>query len=238
MVNFENQNILKTIKDMSFLRLICFFVSYVALAGSAVALEAGVYSTDNFNQTFIYPNIPQFSPPPNGGLAWDVFTTTTENFTYGTGAQKDFILASYPKFSSDIEAYDGKEILMRGYMFPLQDNEQQERFLFGPFPMTCPFHYHVPTTLVIEAFVKEPVPFTYDPIIVRGRLELVGNLGHEPYYRMHDSTIETSESLVREDNEPSMEKSFHPLFHASPMEIKKRGLITPDAPSTGDYTVQ
>lgn len=196
-------------------------------AGAAHAFQEETYTTQTFSQTFVYPNIPQFAPAPEDGLGWDIFTTTQEDYTYGTGEEANFILASRPRFSKEMQALDGRPVYMGGYMFPLEDSPGQKKFLFGPFPPNCAFHYHVPATLVIEAHAATPIAYTPDPIRLRGTLELVRDLGKEPYYRLRNATVDASQSLVGEDRG----KSFHPLFHASPMELRKRGAPSPGAPS-------
>jgi len=223
---------------MRLLLFMTFLLTGLFAAPHVWAFQQLQYSTETFNQTFVYSDIPAFSPAPKGGLGWDVFTTTTENYVYGTGRRAHDILAVHPRFSKALEAYDGQEVLMSGYMFPLEDSDSQKHFLFGPFPMTCPFHYHVPPILVIETHTKEPIRFTYDPVLLRGKLQLVRDLDREPYYRMSNARLETSQSIVQDDAAKPAVKSFNPLFHASPMEIRKRGGVIPDVPSAGDYKVQ
>ena len=59
-------------------------------------------------------------------------------------------------------------------MFPLDGHEDQKMFLFGPFPMSCPYHYHVGPALVIEVYAEDnPVNFEYGPVTIAGTLELV-----------------------------------------------------------------
>ena len=55
-----------------------FALSLMLLAPPARALEEGVYTTETFNQTYIFPNISAFAPTPEGGLAWQLFTSSQE----------------------------------------------------------------------------------------------------------------------------------------------------------------
>lgn len=199
----------------------------------ALAFQETVYSTQTFTKTFISPNIYQYATTPENGLAWDVFADTDEKYDYGTGKEASFIKASHPIFSEALKNQDGKIIKMQGYMFPLEDNATQTKFLFGPFPMTCPFHYHVPPTLVIEAHAEKPIAFTYDPITLSGTLALVQNGTDTPYYRMLNAIAEPGGTSIITKDKPG--KSFHPLFHTTPMAIRKE---TSDDSSKGDYTAQ
>lgn len=79
-----------------------------------------------------------------------------------------------PDFAPEIKALDGKMVKVKGFMFPLNETEDQKQFLLGPFPLNCPFQYHVQSNLVIEVNADEnPVEFTYDPVTMEGTLELV-----------------------------------------------------------------
>ena len=49
-----------------------------------------------------------------------------------------------------MKALDGKTVKIKGFMFPLDETEDQKHFLFGPFPLNCPFQYHVQSSLVME----------------------------------------------------------------------------------------
>lgn len=166
----------------------------------ARALQEAVYSTETFNQTYIFPNIGQFAPTPEGGLAWDEFAATSEKPSEGKMVEVTF--------SDTLKSYDAKKVKMRGYMFPLEAGESQSRFLFGPFPMTCFYHFHTPPVLVIEVSSAKPIPFTYEPIVLEGILELESDPQKEPYQRMKDAQ---PVGLAAPAKLP--EKSFHPLFH-------------------------
>lgn len=198
----------------------------------ARAIEAVTLTSDTFNSTYIYPNIPDFAPTPDGGLGWEIFQTTTEDFVMGTGDDANVVTEKHPKFSRDLEVLDGKTITMRGYMFPLDDTDAQARFLFGPFPVTCAFHYHTPATLVIEAHTKTPLAFTYDDFVLSGTLHLVRDQKNEPYYRLTDATLakDQSQSIVHTDR-----KSMHPIFRGTPMDMRKNPDISADAPTMDDY---
>jgi len=91
-----------------------------------------------------------------------------------------FILLSFTMpvdaftFQEGVKALDGKEIIIKGYMFPLDETEEQTLFLLGPFPLSCPFRYHVGSSMVIEVHAEEkPVTFDYEPVTLTGVLELI-----------------------------------------------------------------
>ena len=53
-----------------------------------------------------------------------------------------------PNFSKDIKLLQDKEILVQGYMFPLDQNEKQKTFLLIPFPVHCPYYQKHTTNLL------------------------------------------------------------------------------------------
>jgi hypothetical protein len=113
---------------------------------------------------------------PKGATDWKVFGQTKEISIEGKDAEGFDFQYYKPEFSKDVRALDGQEITLKGFMFPLDSTEEQSQFLFGPFPVNCPFQYHVGPSLVVEVYVeKHPVTFTLDPVVVKGTLELVEN---------------------------------------------------------------
>jgi len=74
-------------------------------------------------------------------------------------------------------------------MFPLDVTEDQRLFLFGPFPMSCPYQYHVGPALVLEVHAQDhPVAFSYDPVQLTGTLELVPeDKEYSVFYRLKDA---------------------------------------------------
>lgn len=141
-------------------------------------------------ETDVMDFIPDFVDVPEGGIAWEIFGET-ESVEYQDKDEdgRDFY-GVRPEFGEDLKKLDGQTILMQGYMFPLQAEEGQELFLFGPFPVTCPYHYHTGPSLVIEANAKEKIEFRWDAIDVRGRLELVPRDDEfNIFYRLHDVVL-------------------------------------------------
>jgi hypothetical protein len=120
--------------------------------------------------------IKDFVDIPDGGIDWRTFGTTksvTVTMTTEEGYENQY---SQPEFQPEVLELDGKEIRIKGYMFPLEQTEKQKLFLFGPFPLSCPFQYHVGPSLIIEVHAdNQPISFDYEPITIVGTLELVAN---------------------------------------------------------------
>ena len=96
-----------------------------------------------------------------------------------------------PDFSKEVKELEGKEVTIKGFMFPLGAADEQKLFLLGPFPVGCPFHYHVAPALIVEVHAeKAPVKFSYDPVLVKGKLALVINdVENNTFYRLTDAEL-------------------------------------------------
>lgn len=151
--------------------------------------ETPVTTENSYTLDAIIEQLPNFTKTPKGGLDWKIFSETKED-PYSIEKDGETWEGFNPIFSDAIKAYDGKKIKMTGFVFPLDETEEQKHFLFGPFPLTCPFHYHVPAALTIEAFAEEPITFSYDAITIEGVLELIPqDLEYNTFYHLNDVKI-------------------------------------------------
>lgn len=128
---------------------------------------------------------------PKGATDWKLLGSTAEKNIQGK--DKDGYEYQYykPVFTPEVKALAGREITVKGFMFPLDSSDKQKEFLLGPFPVGCPFHYHVAPALILEVHAgKKPAKFSYDPITVKGVLELVGD---DPdsgvFYRLKNAEV-------------------------------------------------
>lgn len=118
-------------------------------------------------------SIQRFVATPEGGVQWRAFGETGQTPYSYTDEDGEEWGGVRPEFTQDLKNLDGTEIIIQGYMFPLDQQEKQSIFLIGPFPISCPYHYHVTPNLIIEAHTKTPLAFSYDAINIKGKLELV-----------------------------------------------------------------
>ena len=134
--------------------------------------------------------ISQYVDVPEGAINWKVFGQTREIEVKTTrNVDGDIQDLEYvkPDFPEAIRKLEGQTITVKGFMFPLEESDDQQTFLLGPFPMSCPFHYHVGPSMVIEVHAdKHPVKFSYDPVTITGTLELVpSDWENGIFYRLH-----------------------------------------------------
>ena len=117
--------------------------------------------------------VDDFVDLPKGGTSWHVFGETGMDEYPIIDKDGNEWIGVRPKFTEKIKKLDEKEILVQGYMFPLDQDEKQSLFLLGPFPLSCPYHPHTSSNLLIEVHSKNPILFSYDAVNIKGKLELV-----------------------------------------------------------------
>jgi hypothetical protein len=118
-------------------------------------------------------------------IAWKVFATTTEITECIKEADGFDICHITPKYSEEIKKLDKKEVTLMGFMFPLNESDQQTNFLIGPYPINCPFEYHSPPSQIVEVISKTPVKFSFDPITIKGTLEIRHNKETGTFYYLN-----------------------------------------------------
>lgn len=163
--------------------LLCFLLAFPSFAAME---EEPAYKTETYSFSTIVGAIPEYTKTPEGGIDWALFSRTKQ-IPYSIEKEGETWEGVKPEFSDEIKNLEGKKIKMTGYMFPLDQSEEQSKFLFGPFPLTCPYHYHASASLTIEAHAEKPILFNYDPVTIEGVLELVPeDFEYNTFYRLKD----------------------------------------------------
>jgi hypothetical protein len=127
-----------------------------------------------------------------GALSWDIFAAVGENVAEVPAPAQGGFSNTYtwlitPTFTPEIKKYDGQTVKIMGYMFPLEGNKLQKHFLIGPYPPTCAMHYHAPNNMVIDVKSDQPIPFTWEPILVEGRFVLNRTTDQGTFYRLENT---------------------------------------------------
>lgn len=156
----------------------------------AAAFDTMEMTTETFTEEFILKNIPDFVSTPEGGTDWQLFGAT-KSVEYTEKDPQGYDRSGVrPQFAEGLKPLDGKKIKIRGFMFPMDQAEEQKVFLLGPFPLTCPYHYHVANNLIIEVQAQKPLAFSYDAVTLEGQLELVPKDDeYNTFYRLHGAVI-------------------------------------------------
>ena len=174
---------------MDMIKILLLAVVLVTSSPALALEEEPPYSTQTLTDEEIVGQIQNFTSTPEGGVDWKLFSET-EDVPYKVEREGQEWEGVKPKFSAGLKNLDGKTIKMSGYMFPLDQTAKQSQFLFGPFPLSCPYHYHAPNSLIIEVHTDKPISFSYEPITLQGTLELVPeDYEYNTFYKLQSARI-------------------------------------------------
>ncbi len=78
-----------------------------------------------------------------------------------------------PVFSKELQDLEGKVVTIKGYIIPVEGYKSHKEFIFSAYPYNmCFFCGGAGPETVMEVKAKKPVPFTADPITIKGKLHL------------------------------------------------------------------
>jgi len=139
--------------------------------------------------TFIPDKMPPLPKVKEGVVPWQMFQATQEKQKRVNFPSGGYSFEVTPIFSDKLKELKGKEVMVYGFMFPLEQSEKQTIFLIGPYPPSCPFHYHLPPSLIVEVRAKTPMEFSWDAVTVEGILELPEKDPNGVFYIVKDAVL-------------------------------------------------
>jgi hypothetical protein len=92
-----------------------------------------------------------------------------------------------PRFSGDVAALDKKQVKLQGFMYPLQTGGLQTHFLLWSMPQTCAFCMPGGPENTVEVRSKQPVKYTFEPVVLSGRFEVLKEEPTGIFYRLSDA---------------------------------------------------
>ena len=137
------------------------------------------------------PALAQHQPPPgvdpnqfkplqdrNDVLSWKVLSQVE------LVKQKDRYI---PQFSAAIAELDKKEVKVQGFMMPLQMGDKQSHFVLTAMPQTCAFCLPGGPESMVEVKSKTPVKYTFEPVVLTGKLAVLKDDPTGVFYRLTDA---------------------------------------------------
>jgi uncharacterized protein len=91
------------------------------------------------------------------------------------------------QFDDRINALGGKAQKLRGFVTPLASTGDRRHFILSSKPPTCPYCLPAGPDEMVEIFCKQAVKYSFDPITVFGRFEILHDDASGFYYRMVDA---------------------------------------------------
>lgn len=95
-----------------------------------------------------------------------------------------------PVFSGKVKALAGKEIVIKGYIIPVEGYKSHTEFILSAYPYNmCFFCGGAGPETVMEVEAKEPVKYQADAIYLKGKLELNADDINRLMYKIVDAEL-------------------------------------------------
>ena len=95
-----------------------------------------------------------------------------------------------PVFSDEIQALEGKEVTIKGYIIPVEGYKSHKEFIFSAFPYNmCFFCGGAGPETVMEVYSKDAVKYTAEAVTLRGKLELNATDINRLMYALNDAEL-------------------------------------------------
>jgi hypothetical protein len=95
-----------------------------------------------------------------------------------------------PVFSEAVEELEGKIIEVKGYIIPVEGYKSHKEFVFSAYPYNmCFFCGGAGPETVMEVYAVEPIKYTSEPIVIKGRLELNGSDVNRLIYSLNEVVL-------------------------------------------------
>ncbi|MFT4567503.1 MAG: hypothetical protein ACI9FN_002470 [Saprospiraceae bacterium] len=96
-----------------------------------------------------------------------------------------------PVFAESVEAMEGQEVTVKGYIIPVEGYKSHKEFIFSAYPYNmCFFCGGAGPETVMEVESLEDVEYTAEQVVLRGKLKLNADDINRLMYLLVDATIE------------------------------------------------
>ena len=170
-------------RELSMARLLSLsMVLALALAGGALA-QGGAAKP---------PAAAPVTPPAAGPAPQDFkpLVETKGVVSWKTLAQVDLVKQKdryVPQFADSVAALDRKDVKVQGFMMPLEMGDKQMHFILSATPQTCNFCVPGGPEQFIEVRMKKAIKYTFEPIVVSGRMTVLKDDPTGVFYRVTDA---------------------------------------------------
>jgi len=139
-----------------------------------------------------FPAAAQHEPPPGADPSqFKPLVERKDVLSWKTLAQVELVKMKdryVPQFSQSVASLDQKEVKVQGFMMPLQVGDKQSHFVLAAMPQTCSFCMPGGPESMVEVKTKTPVKYTFEPVIVSGKLTILKDDPTGIFYRIVDAT--------------------------------------------------
>ena len=91
------------------------------------------------------------------------------------------------QFSDNVAALNKKEVKVQGFMMPLEMGDKQTHFILSAMPQSCAFCLPGGPEQLVEIKTKTPVKYTFEAVVLSGRLAVLKDDPTGVFYRLTDA---------------------------------------------------
>lgn len=92
-----------------------------------------------------------------------------------------------PQYAAGVSDLDKKEVRLQGFMMPLEMGDQQSHFILSAMPQSCMFCMSGGPEQLVEVKTKKPIKYTFDPVILSGKMAVLADDPTGIFYRLTDA---------------------------------------------------
>jgi hypothetical protein len=131
--------------------------------------------------------------PPGAAPSADAFKPLPERkdvVSWRTLSQVELVKAKdrfVPQFSKNVSDLNSKEVMLQGFMMPLEMGDKQTHFVLTAMPQTCAFCMPGGPEQMVEVKMKTAVKYTFEPVVLKGKLAILKDDPAGVFYRLTDA---------------------------------------------------
>lgn len=137
------------------------------------------------------PAAAQHQPPPGADPSqFKPLPERKDIVSWKTFAQVELVKMKdryVPQFAQSVASLDQKEVKVQGFMMPLQMGDKQTHFVLSAMPSTCSFCMPGGPEALVEVKTRQPVKYTFDAVVVSGKLSVLKDDPTGVFYRITDA---------------------------------------------------
>lgn len=101
-----------------------------------------------------------------------------------------------PVFGDKVKALEGQEVIIKGYIIPVEGYKSHKEFILSAFPYNmCFFCGGAGPETVMEVNAKEPIKFQADALYIKGTLHLNADDINRLMYLLEDAVLVDEEDI-------------------------------------------
>ncbi|MEA5446373.1 hypothetical protein VCB98_11135 [Gammaproteobacteria bacterium AB-CW1] len=124
----------------------------------------------------------QVPTTPEGAVSWDLLGSVEDEIEVIDGRSH-----LRPIFPAAVKDMNGETIRIKGFIFPMQNQERMDEFLFTALPPSCPYCLNAGAGYIIETRARDSIRFTWDAVLLEGELEVLEEDEYGLFYRLNDA---------------------------------------------------